>query len=398
VQDIQVEEHLVFITSSQSGWTNNELGLAWLKQVFKCFTREKARYKCRLLILDDYGSHLTMDFIEYCYQQRILLAVFPPHSTHSLQLLDVVMFKPLSSAYSHSLTTYLHKSQGLLPLKKGDFFLLFWDFWITSFKKETILKSFEATEVWPKEREKILQKFRQENQEARELEANSCNINTSSWRKIRGLIQSVVQGGAEKEAKQLTHSLHNLEVQNELLHHENQGLRQALTTKTKHKKKGKALSLQQEGEYHGGAVLWSPKKVKKARECQNVIDQEKEEEQLQKAQARAAKAAEKLHKLQIAEEKRVTKEAAKMERGRVKAQKAYQQTECTKLKQAQNQPRKQARQGTKRALSKASKPAPNKQRKVAVAEVQVEEAAPAALPKHSSRGRKITTKQPFEQI
>jgi hypothetical protein len=172
------------------------------------------------------------------------------------------------------------------------------------------------------------------------LEANSCNINTSSWRKIRGLIQSVVQGGAKKEAKQLTHSLHNLQVQNELLHHGNQGLRQALTTKTKHKKNGKALSLQQESEYHGGAVLWSPKKVKEAHECQSVIDQEKEEEQLQKAQARAAKAAEKLHKLQIAEEKRVTKEAAKMERGRVKAQKADQQAERTRLKQAQNQPQK----------------------------------------------------------
>jgi hypothetical protein len=159
VQDIQAKEHLVFVTSSQSGWTNNELGLAWLKQVFKRFTREKAGYKWRLLILDGHGSHLTMNFIEYCYQQRILLAVFLPHSTHSLQPLDVVMFKPLSSAYSHSLTTYLHKSQGLLSLKKGDFFLLFWDSWITSFKKETILKSFEATGVWPKEREKILQKL-----------------------------------------------------------------------------------------------------------------------------------------------------------------------------------------------------------------------------------------------
>ena len=44
VQDIQAEEHSVFVTSSQSGGTNNELGLAWLKQVFERFTREKAGY------------------------------------------------------------------------------------------------------------------------------------------------------------------------------------------------------------------------------------------------------------------------------------------------------------------------------------------------------------------
>jgi hypothetical protein len=39
---------------------------------------------------------------------RILLLVYPPHSTHSLQPLDVVIFKPLSSHYSAKLTTFIH--------------------------------------------------------------------------------------------------------------------------------------------------------------------------------------------------------------------------------------------------------------------------------------------------
>jgi hypothetical protein len=67
-----------------------------------------------------------MDFIKYCDANKILLVIFPPHSTHSLQPLDVVMFKPLSTAYSNELLLYLHQSQGLLTVKKGDFFLLFW--------------------------------------------------------------------------------------------------------------------------------------------------------------------------------------------------------------------------------------------------------------------------------
>ncbi|KAF1936092.1 hypothetical protein EJ02DRAFT_296648, partial [Clathrospora elynae] len=66
-------------------------------------------------------------------------------STHSLQPLDVVLFKLLLTAYSKELSTHLHKSQGLIPIKKGDCFLLFWKAWIISFKEETILKSFEAT-------------------------------------------------------------------------------------------------------------------------------------------------------------------------------------------------------------------------------------------------------------
>jgi hypothetical protein len=66
-----------------------------------------------------------MAFINYCDDNKILLVVFPPHATHSLQPLDVVMFAPLSAAYSVELTTYLHHSQGLTTVKKGDFFWLF---------------------------------------------------------------------------------------------------------------------------------------------------------------------------------------------------------------------------------------------------------------------------------
>ncbi|KAF1953132.1 hypothetical protein CC80DRAFT_571071, partial [Byssothecium circinans] len=59
------------------------------------------------------------------------------------------LFKPLLLAYLKALTNYLHRAQGLLPVKKGDFFPLFWEAWTTSFKKETILKSFKATSIWP---------------------------------------------------------------------------------------------------------------------------------------------------------------------------------------------------------------------------------------------------------
>jgi hypothetical protein len=84
LQAFDPDDHRVHFASSPSGWTNNELGLAWLKYVFDRSTKKKARRSYRLLILDGHGSHLTMDFIEYCNQNRILLAVYPPHSTHTL--------------------------------------------------------------------------------------------------------------------------------------------------------------------------------------------------------------------------------------------------------------------------------------------------------------------------
>jgi hypothetical protein len=84
----------------------------WFEQVLQRQTKEKALWQrnCRLLVLDGYGSHFTIDFTDYCYANSILLAVFPPHSTHTLQPLDIVCFKPLSSDYFSALTNHLYKT------------------------------------------------------------------------------------------------------------------------------------------------------------------------------------------------------------------------------------------------------------------------------------------------
>jgi hypothetical protein len=165
VADIEAGKHQVHVSLTPSGWTNNDAALSWVEQIFNRYTKAKARQgrDWRLLILDGHGSHLTQPFFDYCESQRILLAQFPPHSTHTLQPLDVVMFKPLSTSYSSALVDYLHQSQGLLPVKKGDFFLLFWSAWSTVFtRKELILKAFESTGIWPKNRQAVLKRFQKQ--------------------------------------------------------------------------------------------------------------------------------------------------------------------------------------------------------------------------------------------
>ncbi|KAF2819667.1 hypothetical protein CC86DRAFT_250549, partial [Ophiobolus disseminans] len=47
----------------------------------------------------------------------------------------------------------------LVPVKKGDFFLLFWAAWQSSFTTELILKAFESTGIWPIDRETIPKHF-----------------------------------------------------------------------------------------------------------------------------------------------------------------------------------------------------------------------------------------------
>ncbi|KAI1511877.1 DDE-1 domain containing protein [Pyrenophora tritici-repentis] len=129
IDDDEAEQHQVFVSHSPSGWTNNDLGLAWLTQVLNRYTKAKARRRWRLLLLDGHGSHVTADFIDFCDANRILLALFPPpppHSTHSLQSLDVVLFSPLSRNYTTELNRNSQRSQGLTSVTKRDFYSNFW--------------------------------------------------------------------------------------------------------------------------------------------------------------------------------------------------------------------------------------------------------------------------------
>ena len=66
-----------------------------------------------------------MEFIKFYNNNKILLAIYPPHLTHTLQPLNIYMFKPLLSAYSAKLADFMDRCQGLLLITKRDFFRIF---------------------------------------------------------------------------------------------------------------------------------------------------------------------------------------------------------------------------------------------------------------------------------
>ena len=88
------------IAMSDNGWTDNEIGLEWLKQCFEPETRCGNEY--RLLILDGHASHITTKAIKFCIASKIILLCLPPHTTHLLQPLDVGIFALLATAYKAS--------------------------------------------------------------------------------------------------------------------------------------------------------------------------------------------------------------------------------------------------------------------------------------------------------
>lgn len=148
VEDLQDDDDFFFGTSS-NGWSNNDYGLCWLEQVFDPTTRPSSPRVKRLLIVDGHSSHINMAFIVKCWDLRIVLLILPPHSTHRLQPLDVVLFGLLSLAYSQELNKFQAQSLGLTSMKKRHFLNLFRTAWDRSFTVENIQKAFAKPGIWP---------------------------------------------------------------------------------------------------------------------------------------------------------------------------------------------------------------------------------------------------------
>jgi hypothetical protein len=78
-----------YFAISEKGWSNENIGMHWLQHVFDRYTKSIADLYRYCLIVDNHNSHVNMRFINYCDQNRILLAILSPHLTHRLQSLNI---------------------------------------------------------------------------------------------------------------------------------------------------------------------------------------------------------------------------------------------------------------------------------------------------------------------
>jgi hypothetical protein len=84
---------------SESGYTDSKISLEWLKRIFDPQTKARANQKPRVLISDGFATHETLEILEYCFANNIILCRLPSHTSHKLQPCDVAVFASLKSAY-----------------------------------------------------------------------------------------------------------------------------------------------------------------------------------------------------------------------------------------------------------------------------------------------------------
>jgi hypothetical protein len=278
-------------------------------------------------------------------------------------------------------------------MSKRDFYPMFIAAWEASFKKETILKAFEATGLSPLNPEVILKRFNQPAQSGQSSDSDSSALSASDWRKIRQLIDHAIADRDQRKVSKLNQTIHRLSIRAVLAEHENVGLKEALINEKKRRKRGKALPLEAEEEYHGGAVFWSPRKVEKARDRLRQQELEEEQQRLQKAEIACNRKAQRRAKAQAIEARRQARAEARIARQAAKAREATERASRAAARRAQQrlqQAHKTSQKGKKRGLKASIKIASKKR---AAAQPQggskASGAAAGPPPSQSRHGRAI---------
>jgi hypothetical protein len=311
--------------------------------VFDRFSKSRARdgRDWRLLIMDGHGSHVNMKFLNWCAEHHIIVAVYPPHSTHRLQPLDVCMFSPLAIVFSQELDAFLHRSQGLSSLSIRDFFRLFWNAYNKSFTTDNIASGWSKTGIYRLDPEAVMQLFKKRLNSTEMVRASSQSsssqsaISISDWRSIRALVSEVVTrvpGIHDKKVQKLNNTIISPTTEIGLLKSQNNGYMQAIFDEKKVRKRSRGLFEEVRAQDGQGATLFSPRKIKAAKDLLTQKEHAKEQKQRDRV-------AQKDSRQRPQQQYQAEKEVRKVER----AQKASQRKEEVVLQTRQMQLAKDAR-------------------------------------------------------
>ena len=133
------------VDCNSKGWTSNEHGLLLLVKCFDPEIYDKAGGEYHFLICDGHDSHITMEFITHCIDNKILLMILPPHSSHLTQLLDVRVFSSLKKYIAVEL--YPLMSTGIARIQKFEWLAAFVAAHERALSTKNILSGFRDADI-----------------------------------------------------------------------------------------------------------------------------------------------------------------------------------------------------------------------------------------------------------
>ena len=166
------------IATSENGWTDNELGVDWLKRCFEPATARYLQGNYRLLVIDGHAFHISTEFIKFCNEKKIVPLCLPPHTTHLLQPLDVNVFGPLSREYKKQLEIVTRFN--VCSVDKVDFLKIIQKARKEAISKKKVLTAWRATGLVPYNPSLVLQKLTNKQSVLRKTDSITTTTTTTT--------------------------------------------------------------------------------------------------------------------------------------------------------------------------------------------------------------------------
>ncbi|CAF3332606.1 unnamed protein product [Rotaria socialis] len=133
--------------SRYAGWIDSCSFEYWLKEMFIPATAHLNRPV--LLIMDGHNAHVNLNIINLMKQHNIACLILPPHCTHSLQPIDVVLFNNVKIDWCDIVKNYF--KSGHKSIRNADIPRLMKRLFIEkqSFSTTRIVSSFSRSGIWP---------------------------------------------------------------------------------------------------------------------------------------------------------------------------------------------------------------------------------------------------------
>jgi hypothetical protein len=139
---------------SEKGYNDSKISLEWLTRVFDPQTREKANGKPRVLISDGFGTHETLEILQFGLENNIVLCRLPSHTSHKVQPCDVAVFAALKAAYRDQVDRL--SRGGVYTVGKEDFTSLYSPARVKAITKRNITQAWAAAGLFPFNPDRVL--------------------------------------------------------------------------------------------------------------------------------------------------------------------------------------------------------------------------------------------------
>lgn len=97
---------------SKKGWMTSEVFYEFIANEFIQFLRSSNIEFPVIIFLDGHKSHLSIPLSSFCRENNIIIVCLPPNTTHILQVLDVVHFRPMKLKWEDTLASYRIHNDG----------------------------------------------------------------------------------------------------------------------------------------------------------------------------------------------------------------------------------------------------------------------------------------------